>query len=117
MIAAAPPARTELQRRSALDAANEIRTRRALLKRQLGDQCIFPAEVLASGELWLATMRVRDVLMATPKVGRVRADTAMRRCTITPGRTIGGLTQRQYRDLMRFTKNWSTVEMGEVPRG
>jgi hypothetical protein len=117
MTVAAIPERTEDQRVAALRKGNAIRSRRALLKAELAKKTLFPAEVLASDADWLETMRVRDVLLATPKVGRVRTDTAMRRCTVTPGRTIGGLTRRQYRDLIRFgQKHWPTVEMGQVPR-
>jgi hypothetical protein len=95
-----PPARSELQRLYALDRANEIRGLRAQLKRDLKAGRVDPIGLL-DGEPRdeLATMRVLDVLLAVPKTGRVKANTLLRRCSISPSKTLGGLSVRQRYEL------------------
>jgi S13-like protein len=94
MIATTSSARLE-QRMEALERANEIRSLRAQLKRDLKGGRKAIEEVLSRPADYLATMTILDLLIWTPKRKRIRASQVLRRCQITPSRTIGALTERQ----------------------
>jgi hypothetical protein len=49
---------------------------------------------------WLATAKVFDLLLAMPKVGRVRANNMLRANDVSPSKTVGGLSERQRRVLV-----------------
>ena len=70
----AAPERSLLQRMEALQRANDIRTRRAQLKRDLkaGRQPI--DRLLLEPPDYLATAKVFDLLLAVPKYGRVKVN-------------------------------------------
>jgi hypothetical protein len=95
-----PPERGLLQRRQALQRANAVRARRAQLKRDMkaGRESI--VTLLADPPDWLATMKAHDLLLAVPKVGRVKANKALKRCYIAPSKTVGGLSDRQRGELI-----------------
>jgi ribosomal protein S13 len=51
------------------------------------------------------TARVRDVLLALPKIGSVRAARILADCGIAHSKTLGGLTDRQRTELQnRFRR-------------
>lgn len=118
MTTATPP-RTEQQRLSSLTRANEIRTRRAKIKRALRNRHLTPATVLFSLDYdWLHTMRVETVLLATPKLGRVKVNRALQACRISPSKTIYGLTQRQREELLNWlTERYPQAEIGTNGNG
>jgi hypothetical protein len=89
-----PDVRLE-QRMEALERANEIRRRRARLKRDLkaGRKAI--EDVLRDPPDYLSSATILDLVMWTPKRKRVKAGQVLRRCHITPTRTVGALTERQ----------------------
>jgi hypothetical protein len=91
----ATPTRTPDQRMAALHRANEIRTYRAELKRKIAAGDLDPETVLTRPAPELMTMKVWDLLMAIPAVGRCKADRALRRTRTSPSKTIGGLSPRQ----------------------
>ena len=70
----AAPERSLVQRMEALQRANDIRTRRAQLKRDLkaGRQPIH--ELLLEPPDYLETAKVFDLLLAVPKYGRVKVN-------------------------------------------
>jgi hypothetical protein len=72
------PALVEASRRRALDCANEIRHRRSVLKEELRDGEVILGEVLIQDPDYLQTMRLWDLLLATPGVGKARADQVFR---------------------------------------
>jgi hypothetical protein len=90
----------------ALQRANEIRSRRAGLKRDLkaGRQPI--DELLLAPPAYLETAKVFDLLLAAPKYGRVKVNKILTRCKISPGKTVGGLTERQQRELVAVLRSW-----------
>src|SRR4026208_584253 len=96
----AAPERSLLQRMDALQRANEIRTRRAQLKKDLkgGRASIhtLPKGPPAPGE----TAKVFDMLLAVPKYGRVKANKVLQQCRISPSKTIGGLSERQRTEIV-----------------
>ena len=87
------------QRRRALQRANEIRSRRAELKRRMkaGTQPVVP--LIVDPPDYLATAKVWDVLIAVPKWGRVKVNRLLMVHRISPSKTVGGLSERQRRAL------------------
>lgn len=88
------------QRMAALERANAIRSRRARLKRDLksGRRRIVP--LLEEPPAYLDTCKVFDLLLAIPGVGRVKANRLLVRCAVSPSKTVGGLSERQRRELV-----------------
>ena len=98
----AAPERSLVQRREALQRANDIRSRRAQLKRDLkaGRQPIH--ELLLDPPEYLETAKVFDLLLAVPKYGRVKVTKILSQCKISPSKTIGGLSERQRSELINL---------------
>ncbi len=100
-VGAAPP-RSLDQRMEALRWANTVRTRRADLKRDIKAGTQAPLPLIAKEPPdWLETMKVYDLLMAMPKIGRVKATRVLNRCRISPSKTIAGISRRQRLELVR----------------
>ena len=95
----AAPERSPDQRIDALNVANEIRTLRAQLKRDLKAGRTSIATLLLDPPAWLASAKVFDMLLAVPKVGRVKAAKMLDNCRVSPSKTFGGLTDRQREEL------------------
>ncbi len=93
------PQRSPDQRIDALTIANEIRTRRAQLKRDLKAGTTSIATLLLDPPSWLETAKVLDMLLALPKIGRVKATNILNGCRISPSKTFGGLSDRQRAEL------------------
>ena len=99
--AAPVPERTHDQRMKALRRANDIRTRRAQLKRDLKAGKTTVDGLLLDPPEWVMTAKVFDMILAVPKYGRVKANKILGQCRISPSKTIGGLSQRQRAELVR----------------
>ena len=84
----------------ALKRANEIRTERARLKRDLKGGRAKIQELLLDPPEYLQTAKVFDLLLAVPKYGRVKANRILNQCRISPSKTIGGLSERQRNELV-----------------
>lgn len=99
-----PPDRSNAQRLDALERANRIRTYRAELKRKLKTGRVSIGAVLVAGatDERLVTAKVMDVLLATPKIGRVKADKLLRSVRVSPSKTLGGLSNRQRLELLEL---------------
>ena len=94
------PARSLDQRMEALQRANDVRVRRAQLKRDLkGGQASIETILLEPPE-WVETAKVFDMLMAVPKFGRVKAARFLNTCRISQSKTVGGLSDRQRAELI-----------------
>jgi hypothetical protein len=96
----AAPERSLVQRMDALQRANEIRTRRAALKRDLKAGRTSIHELLLGPPDYLETAKVFDMLLAVPKYGRVKVNKILVQCRISPSKTIGGLSERQRTELV-----------------
>lgn len=94
------PERSLDQRMEALRRANEIRSRRAQLKRDLKAGEISIVDVIADPPEFVLTAKVFDMLMAVPKYGKVKATRFLNTCRISQGKTIGGLSDRQRTELL-----------------
>jgi hypothetical protein len=60
------------------------------------------ASVLREPPEFLQTAKVVDVLMATPKCGRVKSARILEQCRISPSKTVGGLSERQRAELLAY---------------
>jgi hypothetical protein len=99
-MAVAAPERSLQQRMDALAIANEVRTRRAQLKRDLKAGRVDVLDLLLEPPEWIETMKVFDLLLAMPKVGRVKANKVLGRARVSPSKTLGGLTERQRMEVL-----------------
>ncbi|MGO9754899.1 MAG: integration host factor, actinobacterial type [Solirubrobacteraceae bacterium] len=94
----AAPERSPDQRMAALNMA-ELRTFRAQLKRDLKAGWASIAPLLLDPPAFLQTAKVFDLLLAVPKVGRVKATKFLDSCRVSPSKTFGGLSDRQRAEL------------------
>jgi hypothetical protein len=94
------PERSLNQRMDALARANEIRTARARLKRDLKAGRRSIDSLLLDPPEYLETAKVFDMLLAVPKYGRVKVNKMLLGCRISPSKTIGGLSERQRAELV-----------------
>src|SRR2546425_12897088 len=93
------PARSRDQRMEALKRANDIRVRRAKLKKDLKDGRVRIQTILNNPPEYVSTAKVFDILMAVPKFGRVKAARFLNQCRISQSKTGGGLSDRQRAEL------------------
>ena len=89
------PVRSLDQRMDALKRANDVRVKRAKLKKDLKDGRVRIEKVLGSPPEYVSTAKVIDILMAVPKFGRVKAARFLNTCRISQSKTVGGLSDRQ----------------------
>lgn len=98
------PDRTLMQRMDALATANEIRTRRANLKRDLKAGRASIHLLLLEPPDYAETMKVFDLLIAVPKLGRVKASKVLQVSRVSPSKSLGGLTERQRAELISMVR-------------
>ena len=98
------PERSLTQRMEALQRANDIRTRRAQLKRDLKGGRASIHQLLTDPPEYLETAKVFDMLLAVPKYGRVKVNKILQTCRISPSKTIGGLSERQRTELVSMLR-------------
>jgi hypothetical protein len=94
------PARSLDQRMEALKRANDIRVRRAQLKKDLKEGVAQIDVVLLDPPEYVSTAKVFDMLIAVPKFGRVKAARLLNQCRISQSKTVGGLSERQRTELI-----------------
>ena len=99
-LQAQAPERSLDQRMEALRRANDIRVRRARLKKDLKDGTVQIEEILSDPPEYVSTAKVFDILMAVPKFGRVKAGRFLNQCRISQAKTVGGLSERQRAELV-----------------
>jgi hypothetical protein len=103
-ISAAAPARSLDQRMEALKRANDIRTARAKLKKDLKANRASIHAILLDPPEYVMTAKVFDMLLAVPKYGRVKTNRILNQCRISPSKTIGGLSERQRTELVSLLR-------------
>ena len=74
------PERSLDQRMEALRRANEIRSLRAQLKRDLKEGNVQIASVISDPPEYVQTAKVFDMLIAVPKYGKVKATRFLNHC-------------------------------------
>lgn len=98
--AISPPERSHQQRMDALRRANDIRMRRARLKRDLKAGRVDLASLILDPPEYLETAKLWDLLLAVPKWGRVKVNRLVNQCRISPSKTVGGLSERQRHEIV-----------------
>ena len=88
----------------ALEVANEIRTKRAQLKKDLKAGKVKIDVLLLDPPEWLGSAKVFDIILAVPKYGRVKVNRILNQCRISPSKTIGGLSERQRAELVALLR-------------
>ena len=96
------PERSLAQRMEALQRANDVRSCRAQLKRDLKSGRKQVTGLIEDPPAYLRTAKVFDLLLATPKYGRVKVNKLLSQCQISPSKTVGGLSDRQRGELVRL---------------
>jgi hypothetical protein len=94
------PLRSLDQRMEALKRANDIRVKRAKLKKDLKDGRVRIDQILRNPPEYVETAKVFDILMAVPKFGRVKAARFLNQARISQAKTVGGLSERQRTELV-----------------
>ena len=79
----------------------EVRFKRAALKVALkrGELPIIP--LIEEPPNYLASAKVVELLMALPAHGPVKVERLLKRCQVSPRKTLGGLNEWQRRDLIK----------------
>ena len=98
------PERSLTQRMEALQRANQIRTRRAQLKKDLRSGKANIQALLLSPPDYILSAKVADMLLSVPKYGQVKVNKILTQCRISPSKTIGGLSPRQRTELVGYFK-------------
>jgi hypothetical protein len=111
MSATMLPPRTLQQRMDALEKGNLIRCYRAELKRKIKAGLVTVDEVLAEPGPLLESMKVYDLLLAAPYHGHVKVGKIMRATSISPSRTVGGLTERQRGELAGIVREFERLRV------
>jgi hypothetical protein len=101
---AAVPERSREQRMRALRRANEIRSARAQLKRDLKAGKRRIERLLLDPPEYVMSAKAFDMILAVPKYGRVKANKILTQCRISPSKTIGGLSERQRAELVQYLR-------------
>ena len=94
------PERSLGQRMDALKRANDVRVKRAKLKKDLKEGKVKIEQILGNPPEYVSTAKVIDILMAVPKFGRVKAARFLNTCRISQSKTVGGLSDRQRAELI-----------------
>lgn len=84
----------------ALERANEIRSRRAHLKKDMKAGRVQIRVLLLNPPEYILTMKLFDLMLACPKYGRVKVNKILQWSRISPSKTIGGLSQRQRNEIV-----------------
>jgi hypothetical protein len=99
------PGRSPEQRLRALEKANEVRLARAQLKRELAAGKIELAQVLTNPPPCAQTAKLRELLLAVPRIGPATVHRALAHCQIAYAKTIAGLSDRQRAQLIELLRH------------
>jgi len=96
------PPRSREQRLRALAKANEVRLARAQLKRELSAGSLELTQLLAGPPPCADTAKLRDLLLAVPRMGPVKVRRTLSHCRIADSKTLAGLSDRQRAELIQL---------------
>ena len=95
----------EEQRMASLARGNTLRTRRKHLKEELGEDEVRLADVLLNEAEWLRGMRVREILLAAPGIGKHKADRALRATLLSSTTRLGKVSLPTRERLLAFVES------------
>src|SRR3954453_7937444 len=94
------PARSLDQRMEALRRANDIRVKRAQLKKDLKDGRVSIEKILLNPPEYGSTAKGFDMLMAAPNLGGVTPTRFLNLGRTSQSKTVGGLSERKRSELV-----------------
>src|SRR3954469_14401468 len=94
------PVRSLDQRMEALKRANDIRVKRAQLKKDLKSGDVSIDDILRNPPEYVSTAKVSAIVRAVPNSARVKAARLLTQCRISQSKTVGGLSDRQRQELI-----------------
>jgi len=89
------PGASPQQRALALERANHVRLARAVLKRRLRAGEVVAAEAILRSSRDTDTMTVTELLLSQRGWGPTRSAKVLRSVSLSEGKTLGSLTERQ----------------------
>ena len=92
------------QRMAALGNANEVRTYRANLKRDIKAGRTSIHNLLLEPPELIETMKLFDLMLAMPKYGRTKINRILQQCRISPAKPIGELSTRQRTEIVSMLR-------------
>ncbi len=98
------PVRSLDQRMEALARANSVRVQRARLKRDLKDGVVDVVSIILDTPAYLHSAKVFDLLLAVPKLGRVKVSRLLTLSRVSQAKTVGGLSERQRAELIELLR-------------
>lgn len=102
----------------ALQQANRVRRARSVLKRQVADGQLTPAEVILTCPSEVAGMPVAQLLTSQPGWGAVRSRALLARVAVREDKSIGSLTDRQRRAVAsQLTRTAARAQPDLAPTG
>lgn len=101
------------QAASALERANEIRVKRAQLKRDIHADKQVAVEILLDPPEWCRSMKVTALLTAIPQFGQMRVDRVMRASGVPRAKRLGKLSVTQRLDLVDALPGLSLPESAQ----
>lgn len=119
-MAAEHVADTEVRRvaqyTEALDRANDVRAKRAEMKRKLNARQVSVMSILTDPPYYAETMLLIDLFVALPFVGRAKATKFLTESLVSPSLTVGGLSNRQRdrlcKELLSHHSSWTAKQGG-----
>jgi hypothetical protein len=96
--------RSLAQRMAALGNANEVRTYRANLKRDIKAGKASVRDLLLEPPELIETMKLFDLIFAMPKYGRVKINKILQQCRISPAKQVGELSTRQRTEIVSMLR-------------
>jgi hypothetical protein len=93
------------QRMAALGNANEVRTYRANLKRDIKAGRALVHNLLLEPPELIETMKLFDLMLAMPKYGRTKINKILQQCRISPAKRVGELSVRQRTEIVSMLRH------------
>lgn len=90
-----PPLRSRKQRLEALQRANQVRSLRAQDKRLVSGRELDARKIVLSPPDYWEGARVAELLLAVPALGHTKLRRMLESRSVSPSRTLGGLTGAQ----------------------
>jgi len=99
------------QRMDALGHANDVRVYRARLKKdvQAGRRPFDTFLAQGPHDPLLRSMKIMDALLHMPGIGRVKAEKVLRAASVSPSKTLGGLSPAAWERLYVVLEGYPTV--------
>jgi hypothetical protein len=94
------------QCKESLALANDTRSRRAALKELLRAGRVTPASVLRADKEFTRKMQLRELLLATPSLGRVKVDAMMERFDLRASIKLCCLSLQRRNQVIEWYEAW-----------